>query len=148
LHSNGQDAGFTLIEVLVVIAILGLTAALVLSHGAPRSAGASQRAAAGEIVQSLRFARSRAIARGEPSTVLIDAPQHRLLLDGVGQSPLPGFLTLDLHPRNGPSLREAAFTFAPDGSATGGTILLGNPGERIRIAIDWLTGGIETSYVR
>jgi general secretion pathway protein H len=133
---------------LVVIVILGLTAAIVMSQGPPRSAGLSRRAAAQEIVQTLRLARSEAIARGRPTTVVIEAPHRRLLLNGVGQPPLPAALALDLHAANGARRSDIAFTFAADGSTRGGIILLGTPDQRIRIAVDWLSGRVDMSNAR
>ena len=130
---------------LVVIVILGLTAAIIMAHGPPRSAGVVTRTAASEIVQSLRFARSEAIARDVPVVVSLDGVTHRLQIGAVDQAPLPGILPLGLYPNEGPAVRRAAFIFAPDGSASGGTILLGAQGHRIRIAIDWLTGQIDVS---
>jgi general secretion pathway protein H len=142
------DAGFTLIEMLVVIVILGLTAAILLAHGPPHSIGMTERVAASEIVQSLRAARGAAIARGAPSVVALDTLDHRLLVDGVPQQPLPASLPLLLYPNNGPASRAATFVFAADGSARGGTILLGGRNHGLRIAIDWLTGRIDVSRPR
>jgi len=133
---------------LVVIAIMGLTAVLILSHGAPRSAGARETAAASEIVQSLRLARSRAIADGAPSTVVIDTATHTLLLDGLAPKPLPPEIPLSLDPGDGHGRTLAQFRFAPDGSAQSGVIVLGLPPKRIRIAVQWLSGAVETRYVQ
>ena len=133
---------------LVVIAIMGLTAVLILSHGAPRSAGASETAAASEIVQSLRLARSRAIADGATSTVAIDAAKHVLSINGLNQKTLPTEIPLSLDVGDGHRRALTQFRFAPDGSAQGGVILLGLPPKQIRIEVNWLSGAVETSYAR
>ncbi|MCB8883204.1 GspH/FimT family pseudopilin [Acidisoma cellulosilytica] len=148
-HWHGDhEAGFTLIEMLVVIVILGLTAVIIMASGPPRSAGVVARATASEIVQSLTLARSEAIARNAPVAVSLDASDHRIFVDGVGQTPVPASLPLALYPNDGPAVRRAVFVFAPDGSASGGSILLGAQGHRIRIAIDWLTGRVDVSHAR
>ena len=59
---RGRDAGFTLIEVTVVLAILGFVGGLVLGRGPPRSAALELRAASATVAQTLKGARTRAIA--------------------------------------------------------------------------------------
>jgi len=64
-------AGFTLIELMAVIAILGMVFAI----GAPRLASSSWRALRDEaesIAASLEFARQRAIMTGTPHRLLVD----------------------------------------------------------------------------
>jgi general secretion pathway protein H len=137
------DAGFTLIEVLVVIAILGLAAAILVARGPLRSPGLEARAAASEVAQTFRLGRSRAIAADRPVTVMLDPRSHRLLLDGAIQPKLPAWLPVTAVMADGTKPRLAIFGFSPDGSATGGTVALGLPGRRILVAIDWLTGRVE-----
>jgi general secretion pathway protein H len=136
------EAGFTLIELLVVIVILGLTAAVLLTRGPARSPGLEARAAASEVAQTLRLGRSRAIAADRPVAVMLDLPMHRLALDGAARAPLPGWLPLAARMGDGAAPRRAVFVFAPDGSATGGIIVLGLPGRRILVTVDWLTGRV------
>lgn len=142
--ANDRAAGFTLVEMLVVIVILGLMAMLILSHGAPHSRGLSQRAAAETIVETLRLARSRAIAADAPVAVVLDAAAHRLRVDGVAQPALPPELSLAFLPDHG-----GAFVFSGDGSAVGGSILLGDAQAqaRTRITVDWLTGRVAAAHV-
>jgi general secretion pathway protein H len=85
-----KSGGFTLVELLVVLALLALTAAMVvpfLGHAVPRSALA---AAAAEIRAALRGAGSEAIAEGRTVTFRgdrgsgywLDRRYHRLTLTG------------------------------------------------------------------
>jgi general secretion pathway protein H len=142
------EAGFTLIEVLVVIVILGLTVALVAARGPARNAGLETRAATSEAVQTLRLGRSRAIAEDRPVAVTIDLPSHRVALDGVLRAALPAWIPLADRMADGTEPRRAVFDFAPDGSATGGIVVLGNPGRRFLVSVDWLTGRIDISDAR
>lgn len=137
------DAGFTLIEVLVVIVILGLTATILLARGPLRSPGLETRAAASEVAQTLRLGRSRAIATDRPAVVMLDVATHGLALDGVARAPLPAWLPLAARMADGAVPQRAIFAFAPDGSATGGVIVLGTPGRRIQVGVDWLTGRVD-----
>jgi general secretion pathway protein H len=142
------EAGFTLIEVLVVIVILGLTAALVLARGPSRSAGLEARAAATEVAQTLRLGRSQAIATDRPTAVMLDVSTHWLMLNGAARGVLPAALPVAALMADGSRPRRAIFGFASDGSATGGTVVLGNPGQRILVTVNWLTGRVDVVNAR
>ena len=147
-NEASEEAGFTLIELLVVIVIMGLTAALLLARGPVRSTGLETRAAAAEVAQTFRLGRSRAIANDRAVLVVLDLPSHRLVMDGIARPPLPVWLPLTARMADGAAPRRAIFSFAPDGSATGGTIALGAPGRRILVGVDWLTGRIDVANAR
>jgi general secretion pathway protein H len=142
---QSHDAGFTLIEVLVVLVILGLTAALVLARGPVRSAGMEARTAASEVAETLRLGRSVAIAGDRPAAVTIDVASHWLTLDGARRALLPASLPLAARMADGTEPRRAVFDFASDGSATGGTIALGTSARRILVTVDWLTGRVDVA---
>ena len=140
---RAAEAGFTLIEILVVLVILSLTVVLVVARGPARNAGLEARAAASEVVQTLRIGRSRAIAEDRPVAVTLDLPSHRLALDGVPRAVLPRWMPLADRMADGTEPRRAVFDFAPDGSATGGIVVLGMPGRRFLVSVDWLTGRVD-----
>jgi general secretion pathway protein H len=142
------EAGFTLIEILVVIVILGLSVALVAARGPARNAGLEARAAASEVVQTLRLGRSRAIAEDRPVAVMLDLPSHHLALDGVPRANLPEWIPLAARMADGTAPRRAVFDFAPDGSATGGIVVMGTPGRRFLVSVDWLTGRVDIADAR
>ena len=142
------DAGFTLIEILVVLVILGLTVALVAARGPARNAGLEARAAASEVVQTLRIGRSRAIAEDRPVVVMLDLSSHRLALDGALRAALPAWLPVAAQMADGSAPRRAIFDFAPDGSATGGRVVLGRPGRRFLVSVNWLTGRVDIADAR
>jgi general secretion pathway protein H len=142
-NDKSGQAGFTLIEVLVVLVILGLTVALVLARGPARSPRLEARAAASEVAQTLRLGRSRAIADDRPAAVTLDVSSHWLTLDGVRQAALPVALPLAALMADGSRPRRAVFEFASDGSATGGTVALGSGARRLLVTVDWLTGRVD-----
>lgn len=139
----GRDGGFTLVEILVVLAILGAALALALARGPARSAGLEARAAASQVAQALRLGRSRAIAGGRPVAVILDLPAHALTLDGAKRLALPASVALAAVMADGSvPARLAAFVFAPDGSATGGRVWLGAAPRGLAVSVDWLTGRV------
>lgn len=119
--SLSKDSGFTLMEMLVVIAVMALVLLLVTGYGPPRSHRLQAQAVAQQIAQIMRSARGRAIAQGEPVRFM--------------PPPVPGWLVLSMQPPGG-------IVFAPDGSASGGRVRLDGAGLDYAITADWLTGQV------
>ncbi len=136
-----QQAGFTLIEVLVVLVILGLVGGLVLSHGPARPAGLDLRSEASQMMQALRGARGQAIATNHDVAFVLDLPQHGWRIDRGPLHPLspPVRATMTAVAGDAP---PATILFAPDGSASGGVIALAEGASTMRVAVDWLTGRV------
>ncbi|GGF51452.1 hypothetical protein GCM10011611_67400 [Aliidongia dinghuensis] len=128
-----QTAGFTLIELMVVLAILGLLLALLPDALSVAIPGQRLRAAAYQLADELKDARTQAVLSGEPSTVQI-GPDERTFPRGT-QAHLE-----ETEPRADGG--HAEVRFFPDGSASGGTIRLVQGTRAYVIRIDWLTGRV------
>src|SRR5262245_28795554 len=82
----GSTRGFTLIEILAVVAILALVAAFIL----PNLGGIRRRALRNEaqqIASQLELARQRAIVTGVPHRVWLELDQAEYRLEWLGQDP-------------------------------------------------------------
>ncbi len=138
-----MPSGFTLIEVLVVLVILGLTVALIVARGPARSTGFDLRATADDIAQQLRLARSEAIGSDRTTTFTLDAAHSRYETNGAAGAALPPEVALAITTATGGKPRpQRAISFAPDGSSSGGRVLLGTGGHRLAVVVDWLTGRV------
>ncbi len=138
-----MPAGFTLIEILVVVAILAIALAILVARGPLRSAGFEAQAAATRLVQTLRLGRSRAIAADRPVPVVLDLATRDVALDGVPRFVLPASATVAARMADGRvPARRVEFLFAPDGSATGGRVILAIAERRLVVTVDWLTGRV------
>jgi general secretion pathway protein H len=143
-----RQRAFTLVELLVVLTIAGLMMALVppmLSKGMPtlRLQGAVRDAAAG-----LRLARSEAVRTGTERVFRLDREARRMEVPGTGKArPLPEDVEVSLTTAEDAIVDDAvaAFRFFPDGSSTGGNLVLGIDRRRYRIAVDWLSGRIDVA---
>lgn len=143
---SGQ-AGFTLIEVLVVLAVLGLMLGLVVARGPQRSPALDLRVAAGQVAGVLRAARARAIAGNRPVLVEIDVAARSIRPGGAAPIVLPADVALAATTTAGLAAGDhsAGFRFAPDGSASGGSVDLAAGERRARIDIGWLTGRVSVA---
>jgi general secretion pathway protein H len=133
-----RQAGFTLIEMLVVLVVIGLIAGLVIARGPQRSAGLDLRAATEAVTQELRRARTVAIAENREVSVAFDPAAHGVRAAGAALRVLPGAV----------AFAAATVRFAPDGSAAGGPIALAAAGRRVVIAVSWLTGRVSVADAR
>src|SRR5215208_5579704 len=89
-------AGFTLVEMLVVLAILGLALVLVAGFRPPLSRGFDLDATAAELALQLRLVRSEAIAHNGPAAFELDLANHRYRPGTAAARPLPAGLLIEL----------------------------------------------------
>jgi general secretion pathway protein H len=138
--------GFTLVELLVVLAIGALLIGLVPMAFNKLQEGSQYRDTVRALVTGLRQARQQAVATGQMVTYQVDLGQRQFGLQGKPQTAMPVSLEvktevgqLDAASDDGVAL----FAFLPEGGSTGGTIELVRPsGAGVRIRVDWLIGQI------
>jgi general secretion pathway protein H len=142
--------GFTLIEVIVTLAILGFALVLVTGYKPPWSSALGLRATAAELASGLRLARSEAIVRNRPVAFSLDLTGHRYRVGAAAERSLPANLSLELLTIAGENRGAdiGDIRFHPDGSSTGGRISLADRKRRMAVGVDWLTGRISVADVR
>ena len=153
--SAGAENGFTLLEILLVLTIIGLAGALLvprLSSFDTRGFNIEVREAAG----LLNHARRNAIVSGNPATVSFvpetdDAPvddDYELPVFSAGVFKASD---IELHFLDSAGDREAVrrpleITFFPEGGSTGGSLLLLRDDRSAAISVDPATGRLETVF--
>lgn len=141
---SARDAGFSLLEIMIALAILALAVTLVGVGFARSSAGFRFDAAAQDLALSLREAQARALRSGREVAVAINVEGRRYQLQQDTPVHLPDTANVRVVSAGqvmGPG-REPVFTFSPDGGSSGGLITLSEQDRSAIISVDWLTGAI------
>ena len=135
--------GFTLIEIMVVMAILALMLVLISPNFSTALPGVSLKAAARTLAGSLRHARSRAIALNEEVALAIDVETRRYaIVGGKTSGKLPGKGEIRLFTAQSELIDATSGTIrcVPEGGSTGGGVTFIDGERRYRVLVDWLTG--------
>jgi len=143
-YGNAAGRGFTLLEMLVVLMLIALIAAVTI----PTFSGVSTtelKTAAREVAAGLRLARGQAIAQRTESVLELDvaARSFRVPPDPRVHA-LPSGIDLKLFTaqRDLSTDQVGAVRFYPDGGSNGGRITLAAGERKLDVDVDWLTGRV------
>jgi len=136
--------GFTLLELMVTLAIAALLFVMVMPTGAHRSGAVELQGSARDVAMGLRLTRSRAVVANRAADFALDLAQPAYRPAGAAAVPLPRGVAVTLLTSEDElvSATVGAIRFFPDGSSTGGGVILSRGGERYEVLVDWLTGGV------
>lgn len=141
-----RQSGFTLLELLVVLALLAMSYALIPPMFSVGGSTAELKAGARQVAAGLRKARSQAIVGRDEVTLTLNVESRSFLLSGDTQSrSLPRQAEISVYTDQGEVVDAdtAAIRFYPDGSSTGGRVTLAMGERKFHIDVDWLTGQVE-----
>ena len=137
-----KDRGFTLIEMLAVLALMALAAGAAMITQRPPSDTLELDAAARKLCASIRYARSCALAGSTETLVSIDTRAGTYTVMDAPPVALPQrtVVVVTFASSERLSASQGSFRFFPSGEATGGEIRLTRGAAASRIAVNWLTG--------
>lgn len=143
-----KSRGFTLVEVMVVMIIVALIMGMVATSMSHSISSAEARAAARELVASLRYTRARAILDKSERVFEVNTDERSYQAPGRELVELPEGVDITITTARSEITAEdvAGIRFFPDGGSTGGHIELTINEREYRINVAWLTG--ETSLER
>jgi general secretion pathway protein H len=136
--------GFSLLELMVVMVLVGLLFAVVGVSVTRSVAAAELRNAAREITAGLRHTRGQAIIQRQQQVFTVDADRRTWQAAGGAPVQLPEGLGITLETARSELTGERAggIRFYPDGASTGGSVMLTADGREWHITVGWLTGEI------
>ena len=150
-----RPRGFSLMELLLVMALIGVASLLAVAAMSGGMQGMKLRAGAKDVAAQMRFARAVAISSGQPQDVVID-PQARRWQGAKGRSgtlPDGGEIVFTGAHASQFSIDaggdgKGVVRFFPDGAATGGRVRLLANGGGWDVDVRWLTGEVAMRRVQ
>ena len=139
-----KQTGFSLLEILLVVAILAIASVLAATAMTGGFNGIQLRSSAKEIAAQLRYTRAQAIATGQSQSFTIDPGAHVWTAPNDRDGEIPKKLAIvftgarEVQPRAG----EGAIMFFADGASTGGRVQLSIERAAWNVDVAWLTGEV------
>jgi len=135
-------SGFTLVEMLFVLAIVSIMMALVGTSISRSISGAEMRTAASKVAASLRYTRTQAILNKTEEVFMVDTEALTYQAGKKQPVTLPEGMKVELNTARSELTSETAggIRFYPDGGSTGGNVRLEANGRVYQVNVAWLTG--------
>jgi general secretion pathway protein H len=133
------ERGFTLLELLVVLAVMTLLIGAVPIVMTGGLSGLELQVAARDVADTLRHARGRAIALNDEVVFALDRESGRY---AVTPGQRAGALAEGTEAVVKPNNALDTVRFFPDGGSTGGRITISRDQQSYDVRIDWLTGQV------
>ncbi|MEO1610476.1 MAG: prepilin-type N-terminal cleavage/methylation domain-containing protein, partial [Pseudomonadota bacterium] len=139
-----STSGFTLLELLLVLAIIASVAAMSIAYLTPANRQISLKRISDVVTFKVRQARTKAMLQLSASKLFISLNPNAIWIEGEESKSFvfPADTELGVTTARSHAGQDlAAIIFFPDGTSSGGEILLRRENKAIAIKIDWVTGG-------
>jgi general secretion pathway protein H len=140
-----SQRGLTLLELLIVMMLMGVVAAITLPMLGNGVSTSALRSSARSLAAGLRTARSEAVTERRETFLVLDVAGKRFKVDQNPQEhKLPDGVELKLFTAQNDLVSESvgSIRFFPDGGSNGGRITVAAGERKFDVDIDWLTGRV------
>lgn len=146
-----NSAGFTLLELVIVLAILAIVLAVAIPAASPSRQAMALKTNALALTAQMKILRTAAVHRNVEHILLIDVQRNVFWVAGQAtarriapqltlHAQMPGQEVVDS--------TTVRFRFFPDGTTSGGAIVLKNGSRAAQVALDWRTGAPQIAWSR
>ncbi len=139
-----SEAGYTLVEMLVVLVLLGMATAVSLPYATTPGQAQKLDATASQLATLFRQAQTVAYITNREVTVSFDRDSRKWLTNNgspqlqLDRSLAVTALTIEGHV----SEKEVSYRFFPVGGSSGGRVLLEANENKVSVDLNWLTGAV------
>ena len=143
---TARCSGFTLLELLVVLAIAGMILAVTPPLFSAALPGLQMKSSARQLASALRYARSSAVTQQSQTIVTLDVANREFTVTGRAKAyEFPEQFKLKLFTARSELSEDGTkgnIRFFPDGGSTGGRVTVSYGERSHEIDVDWLTGRV------
>lgn len=142
---NKCNSGFSLIELLVVLAIAGMLLTIVPPMFSGGVSSAELKGAARNLAAGLRSARSQAISRHKEVVLQVNVEKRSFIIsEQKREFALPKKLVIKLTVADSEQIEDdlGGIRFFPDGSSSGGRVEVSVDKIKYQVDVNWLTGEV------
>jgi len=139
-----KKAGFTLIEVIVVMVMIAVLAGMVATGMGDSLRKAKIRAVSKNLVSAIRYTRGQAVVKHEQKTITFNVEEKTYQAPRKKVVHIPDEIDINVYTADSEVADETtgSIRFFSDGSSTGGWVKLTHKNKIWKINVNWLTGEI------
>jgi len=144
-----RSRGFTLIELVAVVALIGIALSVISLSFSKSLSSAQMQAASRDLVAALRYTRGQAIVKGKQTALDIDTQNNTYQAPGKPLMKLPKDMHMTLFTAESEQTGAASgrIRFFADGASTGGHVSVFAGQREWRVNVSWLTGQVTREEV-
>ena len=144
-----RQSGFTLIELVAVVALIGIALSVVSLSFSKSMNSAKVQAASRDLVAALRYTRGQAIVKNKQAALDLDMQNNTYQAPGKPLVKLPKemHMTLLTAESEQTGTTSGRIRFFADGASTGGHVSIFAGQREWRVNVSWLTGQVTREEV-